>query len=90
MPGAPHTDGMMWWSMGAWGWFWLLLVIAAIVAIVVLVTLLVGRSASGRPDRSPDGGRDAALRILEERFARGEIDREEFEERRRALRDDAG
>lgn len=29
--------------------------------------------------------REAALRILEERYARGEIGRDEFEERRRTL-----
>jgi putative membrane protein len=31
-------------------------------------------------------GDSSALRILEDRFARGEIDRDEFDERRRTLR----
>jgi len=37
---------------------------------------------------SRSGGRDpdrSAIQVLEERFARGEIDRDEFEERRRVL-----
>jgi len=34
---------------------------------------------------APSGASDSALRILEERYARGEIDTEEFTERRRAL-----
>jgi len=40
------------------------------------------RSLSRRQD-------DAALRTLRERYARGEIDREEYEERRRVLTEDA-
>ena len=50
--------------------FWIL-VIAAIVALV--------RSTGG------GGGSDSALRILEERYARGEVSREEFLERRSVL-----
>jgi putative membrane protein len=50
--------------------FWIL-VIAGIVALV--------RSTGG------GGGSDSALRILEERYARGEVSREEFLERRSVL-----
>ncbi len=40
----------------------------------------------GRPhDGSPQSGRPDAKAILEERFARGEISKEEFEERKRVL-----
>lgn len=73
-------DHMMTWG-GGWGrdgvWFgvvhllwWLLLVLA----IVALVRLSFGRSEE-----------DRALTILRERFARGEIDKAEFEERKRDL-----
>lgn len=79
MPGGGHGRGM--WSgwMGGWGWLWIVLIVIVIVLLVLLLT-----RRSGPTDTSVRG--DEALRILEERFARGEIDREEFEERRRTLR----
>jgi putative membrane protein len=79
MPGGGHGRGMWPWWMGGWGWLWAALLVVVIVLLVVWIT-----RGSGPP--STGGGRDDALRILEERFARGEIDREEFEARRRTLR----
>ena len=68
---------------GGWilGPVMMILFIAVIVAVVVLVVRWLGGTggAGGRPK--------AALDILEERFARGEIDKDEFEARRQALRD---
>jgi putative membrane protein len=58
----------------AWVGFWALL-------IVIIIALL-----RGRPEHSGSSGGGAALRILEERYARGEIPREEFLERRAVLR----
>jgi putative membrane protein len=88
---------MMWdggYMMGA-GWFWMPVMLIAVALIVVGVILLIRGLGSGRPsDRSgeatgvaPQPGRDsgAALRVLEERYARGEIDREEFLRRRSYL-----
>ena len=55
-----------------------------IAAIVVGVVLLVrSTSHDGQPQRAPSS--DRALEILDERFARGEIDQAEYEERRRIL-----
>jgi putative membrane protein len=81
MPGGGHGRGMWSWWMGGWGWgwFWIGLVL---VLTVLLIMWLTRRSG---PSGTHTGG-DEALRILEERFARGEIDREEFEERRQILR----
>ena len=65
---------------------WMLLFLAVLVAgIWLLVRALTGdRSRSGSsPVDVPPGG--DPRHILEERFARGEIDRDEFEERRRTL-----
>lgn len=84
MPGMNHSDRMMGWWMGGWGWLWIILLSLALIALVVWVL-----TRSGRSDSSPAGRTEVdALRILEERFARGEIDKDEFENRRAALRDD--
>jgi putative membrane protein len=50
--------------------------------VVLVVRWLGGAGGSGAGARPK-----AALDILEERFARGEIDKDEFEARRQALRD---
>ena len=59
------------------GLMWLL-GIPVILALVWLGATVV-RGSSGRKSKS-------ALEILDERYARGEIDREEFEKTRDALR----
>ncbi len=69
----------MGWGMG-FGWilslfFW----VAVLVAVIALV-----RWMSDQP-RSGDGGGKRALDILQERYARGEIEREEYEQKRRDL-----
>jgi len=87
-PGYGHGGGHhphMWgeWG-GGWGHMFLgpvfgILVIAAIAIAIVLVVRALGGGAARR------GGGTSALGILDERFARGEIDREEYEERKRVL-----
>ena len=64
-----------------WGWLWPfhfiipLLFFAAIIAVAVLVV----RSLSGWGRRSnPSGRRPPGLDVLEERYARGEINRDEY------------
>lgn len=52
-------------------------------AIIVFIVLAVRWFSVGTPGGSGQSNR--AREILEERFARGEIDKEEFEERRRLL-----
>ena len=75
------------WNGGGWGWgAWVFMALLMVVfwggLIAALVTVLRHRSlATGFTPRPPD-----PLRILEERFARGEIDIDEFEQRRALLR----
>lgn len=69
------------WEWG--GWFWLfpafrfLFVLACFAAVVFFIVWMVRR-----PTRSRGS---AGLDILNERFARGEIEKAEYEEKRRTL-----
>lgn len=82
---------MMWWDGGGYGMFFgplfmILTLVVVIGAIVLLVQWLSGPWQGAQPPRHMPPGR-TPLDILKERFARGEIDKEEFEERRRILGD---
>jgi len=75
-PGCGWGGG--WWILGGFLWFgfW--------IGVVVVIVSLV----RGRHHHHHEGGVSAstsALRLLEERYARGEITREEFLERRGVL-----
>ena len=72
------------WDGGSWA---LVLMAVAFIALIVVGVVLLVRSASHeeRPTQSPEDHR--ALDVLDERFARGEIDQTEYQERRRVLTD---
>jgi putative membrane protein len=80
----PDFWGMhpMWGMWGAWGigMMFMMLVFGGLM-IVGLVLGLRWLATQGRESRS-----DTALDILRQRYARGEIDKEEFEARKRDLR----
>ena len=76
----------MWNGMGFdnWGWgggMWLGMVLfwVVIIAVIVLLVRLLGNEAVGR------GGAKTPLQILKERYARGDIGKEEFEQKKREL-----
>ncbi len=62
------------------GLMWPLWILLIVVFIAVVRGLGGNNTSSGSYKRSP-------LRILEERYARGEIDEQEFEQRKRKLED---
>ncbi|KQX65738.1 SHOCT domain-containing protein [Angustibacter sp. Root456] len=81
-----HMGGASWWPL--W-WVLLMLVVVAVVALVVLSTRPrttppaappVPPTAHGSPTTDP------AEALLRERFARGEIDQAEYDERLARLR----
>ncbi len=78
---GPHMWGGGWWMF--LGPLMMIVFIAAIVIVVVLMVRWLGGSGHGTAQHPPPGR--TPLDILKERFARGEIDKEEFEERRRVL-----
>lgn len=79
----------MWRNMMGWGngfgmfgfghLLWWALILAVVFLLVRAVLPAGGRGSASDPDD------DRALSILKERYARGEIDQAEFDERRRRL-----
>jgi putative membrane protein len=74
---------------GAGGWYGMIFGPLLMLLVIGLVIVLALRWAGGPWQGSarahpPSSGRNA-IDILKERFARGEIDKNEFEERRRVL-----
>jgi putative membrane protein len=82
MPGGDyHWDGGTGWVGG------LLMLLAMIVfwgGLVTLVILAI-RHFSGASGGGTSGGRSSARAILDERFARGDIDEQEYRTRRQVL-----
>lgn len=63
---------------GDWGPAAIVMIVLMAALLVVVAVLLFGRSSRGKGGRS-------ALGILDERYARGDIDSEEYDQRRKAL-----
>jgi|SRR3989344_4454721 len=80
-----HVDDLSMMNMmngwGGWfGWtFMILFWVLIIVGIIALIKGLIGQNGGG-------GSKEKSARdILEERYAKGEIDQEEFEEKKKDL-----
>jgi len=70
--------GMMW---GGWSMGWIFMIIfwgLLIVGLIFLIRYLMGATKAGR-------GEESAIDILKKRYARGEINKEEFEQKKKDL-----
>jgi putative membrane protein len=75
------------WSGGLGFWWWMPLFML-LVALAVGAIFLFGQRVGGAHGRLRGRGDDptfSAIQILNDRFARGEIPRQEFEEKRAVL-----
>ena len=66
------------------GMWWMMVLPVVVLAVLTVVGVLVVRALWGRFGGRSSGSSEA-LSLLEDRYARGEIDREEFTSRRRDL-----
>jgi len=70
--------GMMW---GWWGMGWIFMIIfwgILVVGLIFLIRYLVGTTKASK-------GEESALDILKKRYARGEVNKEEFEQKKKDL-----
>lgn len=76
--------GMMGW--GGMGWFGPLIMVFFWVLIIVLIVLLIRwLVSSSHPRTLSSYQEDSALEILKRRYARGDINKEEFEAKKKDL-----
>lgn len=82
--------GMAGWGMGLMWVLWPLLILGVVILVVFLVRQSTGTPGPGGGSAAPrgEGGRSRAREILDERYARGEIDDQEYHQRLRHLRGD--
>ncbi len=83
-----YGPGMMGGYGYGWGGGWGFGVIGMVlwwILIVLGIVLLTRWLLSGSPRRGEQGSTGHALEILKERYARGEIDKQEYEEKKRDL-----
>ena len=71
-----HDFSMHGWGMG-WGWLISLILIGIFIWVLIKVFIRTGQSKTT--------GSKNPLDILKERYAKGEINKEEFEERKKDL-----
>ena len=80
---------MMWYGEGMSGWGYLLMTVSTVVFWGALIAggISVYRSLNRTPaNHGSAGNRPTPVQLLAERFARGEIDEEEYRQRLETLR----
>ena len=79
-------NGDGWGHMGSWGWIGMLMMLLFWFGVIALIVWAVSGNTARRASTSNDGPReDRSLSILRERFARGELTEEEYDQARRTL-----
>ena len=88
-----NFDGYHMWNEGWHGWFigpvMMILILAVVVTLVIFLVRWLGSTSQGHGANRHGAFGKTPLDILDERFARGEINPEEYRERRNTLREQA-
>jgi putative membrane protein len=83
---SQEWEFMPWYGM-IFGPLMMIIVFAAIIAVAVLLVRWLGGGSHGVSQHDYSKSSETALDILKERFARGQIEKDEFEEKKRLLSD---
>ena len=84
--GNNSISNMMNFGLGAFGFFgWIFMVLWWVLIISGIVALIKWFTNQYRGANSPNSHGKSALEILQERYAKGEIDKSEFEEKKKDL-----
>ncbi len=80
-----HGGG--WGMMGGFGWWWFMPIFMILFWVLVIWAVVALVRGVSRPSDSDSGSSrpDSALEVLKRRYARGDISREEYEEKKRDL-----
>lgn len=73
-------------DLSAWGWAGMTIGMILFWGLLISVILFTVRALTRAPDRANRSSGPSAKELLAERFARGEIDEEEYQQRLTALR----
>jgi len=75
-----YSDNLIGWSFMPFGWIFMVLFWALVIfGIVALIKLATSQS------KNENGNGKSAMEILKERYAKGEIDKKEFEDKKKDL-----
>lgn len=95
----PFLGGGYGWNGGGWsmmgpgmmggdfggGWWWMVIPMVLVPILVIWAIVALVRGVSWTGGHGVSGGSESALEVLRKRYARGDINKQEFEEKRRDL-----
>jgi len=88
-PGSPQPYPGPGWGMHGPGFWWIFPLIFIVLMVMMCVSMMRGGGMGCRwrdPTRRSEGeSAESALDILDKRYARGEIDKQEYEEKKAVL-----
>ncbi|PTQ81421.1 putative membrane protein [Trichococcus patagoniensis] len=70
--------------MGGWGIF--MMIILLVILIVIIVYVVMKLVQGGNNAGTTSNGRDEALEILNQRYAKGELSDEEYQQKKKILK----
>ena len=81
------SGGQGYGMMGGFGWGWFMPIFMILFWVLVIwgVAALVRRTALPTSSESGSGHVDSPMEVLKKRYARGEINKDEYEEKKRDL-----